>query len=339
MHAPFLQQQPTASVDSVPIGSNQRHRLSRPLHARSHCPELPDSTDFVCGTLDEDRPLEAAYLSCLEQKKRDRHVPIPQDIDPSFPTSDPEDMDEEDDDDEDNPNELPEDRLHLENEIGQSDKSTHKLALSRTLKLSNKFSALPGQNSPAKGICRSPPPTRYLNRYASPPPRPRTHRHSPTHLPLPAKQLDHNPATRDLQSANLVWPPTPCPVQGLAINKPSKRPQTTRTSSLPHTPNPFFHEAHGRPAINNRNDHGGRAKRKGMHIRGPVDIMVGLEKKRQKRKEKFWRQNCRKAAKEQAERKTIPGRGAERMRELGLECAERNRAYGLGAHRLVILSL
>jgi hypothetical protein len=63
---------------------------------------------------------------------------------------------------------------------------------------------------------------------------------------------------------------------------------------------------------------------------------MGLEKKRQKRKEKFWRQHCRKAAKEYAEKKPVKGRGAERMKELGLECAERNRGYGIGPQQLVI---
>ena len=67
---------------------------------RPGTPELPDSTDFVCGTLDEDRPLEAAYISCREQKKREKHVPIPQDIDPSFPTSDLEDNDDDQDEEE-----------------------------------------------------------------------------------------------------------------------------------------------------------------------------------------------------------------------------------------------
>ena len=68
-----------------------------------------------------------------------------------------------------------------------------------------------------------------------------------------------------------------------------------------------------------------------MHVRGPVDIVMGLEKKREKRKAKFWRAHCRKAAKDQAEKKCAPGRGAEMMKELGLVCAERNRGYGLNS--------
>ncbi|KAL7272943.1 hypothetical protein RUND412_004230 [Rhizina undulata] len=72
----------------------QRHYKSR--HPRRPVtPELPDSTDFVCGTLDEDQPLEIAYVSCMEERKRSKHVMTPQDIDPSFPTSDPEDSDKE----------------------------------------------------------------------------------------------------------------------------------------------------------------------------------------------------------------------------------------------------
>lgn len=76
-----------------------------------------------------------------------------------------------------------------------------------------------------------------------------------------------------------------------------------------------------------------------LHVRGPVDIVIGLEKKRQKRKEKFWRQHCRKAAKEQAEKKPPRGRGAERMKELGLECAERTKGYNLGQPAQLVLSL
>lgn len=76
-----------------------------------------------------------------------------------------------------------------------------------------------------------------------------------------------------------------------------------------------------------------------VHTRGPIDIVEGLEKKRQKRKEKFWRQHCRKAAKEEMERRRVPGKGAERMKELGLEVAERCRAYGVGQDVQLVLSV
>ncbi|KAL9067269.1 MAG: hypothetical protein Q9157_006868, partial [Trypethelium eluteriae] len=74
------------------------HSKTGPLDIENNvAPDLPDSTDFVCGTLDEDRPLERAYMTRMEQRKAAKHKAIPQDIDPSFPTSDPE-MDEEDED-------------------------------------------------------------------------------------------------------------------------------------------------------------------------------------------------------------------------------------------------
>ncbi len=72
-----------------------RHSKSRvratTSHNRPRTPELPDSTDFVCGTLDEDRPVEEAYKSRMAARKRKKLHLIPQDIDPSFPTSGPED--------------------------------------------------------------------------------------------------------------------------------------------------------------------------------------------------------------------------------------------------------
>ncbi|KAI4217133.1 MAG: hypothetical protein LQ351_000442 [Letrouitia transgressa] len=70
-------------------GTKAPRGMSRPEKhkMRPETPDLPDSTDFVCGTLDEDRPLEAAYMSTLKQKRQSRHRVIPQDIDPSFPTS------------------------------------------------------------------------------------------------------------------------------------------------------------------------------------------------------------------------------------------------------------
>jgi hypothetical protein len=108
-----------------------------------------------------------------------------------------------------------------------------------------------------------------------------------------------------------------------------------RTASLPRTPNPFFkHFNVGSPSMSNVASGAVTpavedGQRLDMHVRGPVDIKMGLERKRQKRKEKFWRQHCHKAAKEQSERRPVPGRGAERMRELGLQCHERKLGYGV----------
>ena len=55
------------------------------------------------------------------------------------------------------------------------------------------------------------------------------------------------------------------------------------------------------------------------HIRGAIDIVKGLEQKRQKRKEKFQQKYCDRARKGQVhEKRTQRGQGAERMREVGL---------------------
>ena len=62
------------------------------------------------------------------------------------------------------------------------------------------------------------------------------------------------------------------------------------------------------------------------HNRGPIDIKQGLEARKQRRKEHYWRKHCRDH--KDKSRRCAPGKGAERMRELGLEMAHRNRAYG-----------
>lgn len=62
------------------------------------------------------------------------------------------------------------------------------------------------------------------------------------------------------------------------------------------------------------------------HDRGPVDIKQGLEARKLRRKEQYWRKHCRDH--KDKNRRCAPGKGAERMRELGLEMANRNKAYG-----------
>ncbi|KAK6361207.1 hypothetical protein TWF730_004950 [Orbilia blumenaviensis] len=73
----------------------KRTHAARPI--RPSTPELPDSTDFVPGTFDEDKVLEDYYLSCIEDRKSMNKVFRPQDIDPSFPEGG-----DDDDEDEDN---------------------------------------------------------------------------------------------------------------------------------------------------------------------------------------------------------------------------------------------
>jgi Protein of unknown function (DUF2457) len=325
------------TTDSIDIKYLKHRRPCKNYHLRPDTPDLPDSTDFVCGTLDEDRPLEAAYISCLEQKKREKHIPIPQDIDPSFPTTDPEDMDEEDDEDLD----VPEDHLWLKDQLEGFEDESNRGHPSRhpRKKATLRSPRRPHSPPPKHGVRRSPPPPRLTVRRASPTPKGRLFGHSPKrlHSPPPPFKLRSPPGTRRQSPADMS--PIGYPPQGLVINRLAQRPHMTGTSSLPRTPNPFFHNYHARTQQNDRVAFGDATPGRELHVRGPVDIVIGLEKKRQKRKEKFWRQHCRRNAKEQAERKTIPGKGAERMRELGLECAERTRGYGLGQQPPLVISL
>lgn len=290
----------------APVQRSTGGRPSKVSLMRPGTPNLPDSTDFVCGTLDEDRPLEAAYKSCMEQRRLSKHVPIPQDIDPSFPTSDPED------------NEDLEDMSHGEWENFVFEPATRGLA-----------------DSPIRNAS----PRHSPKRMMSPPPR-RAGRISPKRLKSPPPRIRARSPSPEPWAPSEEMPTIDSP-QGLNISHLVQRPGLARTKSLPRTPNPFFtrlddsHRWQGTESPEREHSRTHEA----LHTRGPVDIVEGLEKKRQKRKEKFWRQHCRKAAKEQMVRRPIPGKGAERMKELGLEVAERCRAYGVGQDAQLVLSV
>ena len=279
-----------------------RRSAPKPIKMRPGTPNLPDSTDFVCGTLDEDRPLEAAYKSCIEQRRLSKHVLIPQDIDPSFPTSDPEA--EEDDDD-------------------VSDEDLDSFVL-----------------EPTRGRTKSPvrtSPRHSPKRMVSPPPR-KAGRNSPKRLKSPPPRIRaKSPSPTKWTDMPLVESPRGVNISHLV----QQRQPLVRTKSLPRTPNPFFatDQSHRLLGISTDSHERERSRTRELHTRGPIDIVEGLEKKRQKRKEKFWRQHCRKAAKEQAVRRPTPGKGAERMKELGLEVAERCRAYGVGQDTQLVLSV
>ncbi|KAE8349769.1 hypothetical protein BDV28DRAFT_140529 [Aspergillus coremiiformis] len=280
-----------------------------PMKMRPRTPNLPDSTDFVCGTFDEDRPLEAAYKSCIEQRRLSKQILIPQDIDPSFPTSDLDEEDEEGDDDD----------------------------LAESIMADETARGRPGADQARKQSPRLSP-----KRMVSPPPR-RHGRSSPRRLrsPPPPMKLK-SPAKVDQAASDEVdylQPP------GVNISELVQRPHVvTRTKSLPRTPNPFFTKQDDSyrwtgivPLRESPERESSRTRE--VHTRGPIDIVEGLEKKRQKRKEKYWRQHCRKAAREQMERRPIPGKGAERMKDLGLAVAERCRAYGVGEDAQLVLSV
>ncbi|PZD35312.1 DUF2457 domain containing protein [Pyrenophora tritici-repentis] len=267
------------SRDGLKISDKpSKRRKSKPVNIRASSPELPDSTDFVCGTLDEDRPAEAAYMSTLKRRRAAKHKPTPQDIDPM------ENLASETD--------------HLmvygmdpvDGDVRGRRKDIHK-----------KRSPLPSPKRlrsppPAKrGAHRSPPPRKLFgnsppNRLHSPPPQMRLR------SPPPTRRGSVNPmAARQRSEVSIRF-------GGIA-----ERPAPLVSASVPRTPitmqNPFD--------LDEDEDADGSD----MPVRRAIDIKVGLEKKKQRRKEKLYRKQHRKGTKE---KRPAPGRGAERMREMGL---------------------
>ncbi|KAL9130958.1 MAG: hypothetical protein Q9217_001004 [Psora testacea] len=292
----------------------------------SRHPEAPNKPEeFIIGTLDEDRPLEDAYLSSLEQRKRSKHRLIPQDIDPSFPTSDPEGGDDGNES---------EDEEYSEGDAGQVNEAewiTGRPDSSEDEKLRSRKDPSQKQDKapmPSPKRLHSPPPRRLFgqssHRLRSPPPQ--------------HKKLASPPSSR---RPSLTGSP---PAKPRGVNMPhlAQRPNLTHTTSLPRTPNPFW-DLHRKakfrepetPSADLSPNTGGEA-RADYHSRGPIDIVQGLENKRQRRKEKFWRIHCQKAhAGKEKERKCQPGKGAERMREVGKEMQDRLKGYGHRANLML----
>ena len=339
----------TASNSSLESTMNTKDEATQFLnnfHAgspsvRPRTPNLPDSSDFVVGTVDEDRPLEEAYWSCLEERRRSKLKLIPQDIDPSFPASEPEA------DNHSGEGDVEEYDSYLDD---QPKWVTRRLETSEDIELfsSKKRSALSKAGTPSKLLpkrtlsptpkCLQSPPTMRAPAHRSPPPRRlfghNTHRlrsPPPMHRKLTSPPSSRQPSMDGSSSRN-----------GVEIDLPhlAQRPNLTHTTSLPRTPNPFWGQHHrsrfqstGTPSTGTSPKDLSR-KRPDAHSRGPIDIVQGLETKRQRRKDKFWRQHCRTAGKEK-HRRCQPGKGAERMKELGLEMADRFRGYGQKAQLIL----
>ena len=303
----------TASASSVesehmhPFKDDVRRsrRRPRPIRIRPGTPDLPDSTDFVCGTLDEDRPLEDAYVSCMEARKNAKHKMCPQDIDPSFPTSDLED--EEDEHDILEPNNDSDEHVWLHGKFEDSDDEHHGRRRSN-VGHRNRSPPLPTRrlHSPPPPTRRlhSPPPTK--TRLRSPPPR-KLFGHSPRRMrsPPPARSIQSPPASPTDHATSTAFGFAPL----------GSRPGLTHTKSLPRTPNAFCRQymADRLIAANGNNPDDATDG----HVRGAIDIVKGLEQKRQRRKEKFCQKHCQNR-KNKAERKPEPGKGAERMERIGL---------------------
>lgn len=289
--------QRTASISSIDslnhmeLAAKKRRSRAVPMTLRPGTPELPDSTDFVCGTLDEDRPLEDAYVSCIAAKNAAKHKRTPQDIDPSFPTSDIEDEEDENDDIE-AANDSDE-QVWLHGQFEESDNERYGRRRSTTAH----------RKSPDRSPRRlhSPPPPKQT-RYRSPPPR-KLFGHSPRRL--------RSPPPRHIRSPQA----SPSSNRAIPFAVLASRPGLTHTKSLPRTPNAFCRQYNAsRLAAANGLDAGDND---GFQ-RGAIDIVKGLEQKRQRRKEKLYQKECNRKKKGHGERRPQPGKGAERMRELGL---------------------
>lgn len=293
----------TSSIDSLNHMSPKKEAKMRrrPIKIRPGTPDLPDSTDFVCGTLDEDRPLEDAYVSCMEARKYAKHKQTPQDIDPSFPTSDPED-EEDEVDDVDAANDSDE-HVWIHGKFEESDDERYGRRRSTITyrKSPNHSPRRLHSPAPPKRLHSPPPPNKH--RLRSPPPR-KLFSNSPRRMrsPPPAGAVMRSPPgspTAHIASKAIAFAPL------------GSRPGLTHTKSLPRTPNAFCRQyAKSRLAAANGND--GSDNPDGP-TRGAIDIVKGLEQKRQRRKEKFYKKN-----RGHVERRPQPGKGAERMRELGL---------------------
>ena len=297
--------------------------------------ELPDDAEFVVGTLDEDRPREDAFMSCLEERRRAKHKHVPQDIDPSFPTSEPDADNDDDDDDDDEEEEEEEEKeekptqIHNEPEwfMAQPESSGEEYPHSnKNGPPSTKASDSP---MPSPKRMHSPAPKR-ITMHRSPPPR-RLFGHSTHRLRSPPPM--HRKLTSPPSSRRPSVTGSPHNLHGLDMPHLAQRPNLTHTTSLPRTPNPFW-DQHRQSRFHGSDSPLVCTSPKSidptpmdLHSRGPIDIVQGLESKRQRRKDKFWRQHCRNAGKEK-ERRCQPGKGAERMRELGLEMADRCKGYG-----------
>jgi len=227
----------TSSIESL-------RRLQARPSLRPRTPDLPDSTDFVCGTLDEDKPLEEAYVSCMEERKRSKHIITPQDIDPSFP-SDPENSD-----DEGNKNvSESEDGFHFvkPNWSGSSFEGTRKRGRRRNDTITQKIL---GASPKGKARAHSPAPIRRIN--TSP-------------RPVARRTMSPPPFNRTKHRSQMFQP----------------RPGIFRTKSLPRTPS-FFGRKTGR--IYSASSSPKTSAVSPVVRRGAIDIVKGMEKRRERRK-------------------------------------------------------
>ena len=309
---------------SVGEWQGKRHRSPYPREhgsVRTNPSGMQDSSEFFVGTIDEDRPMEEKYANRRKRREKSKQKVIPQDIDPSFPNSDP----EAENDDDDEPDEQEASGSGLGSDNGEEDRGDSDATDDE---LSESQSERPTRGGPSKRL-RSPPPARRnlfnqtTHRLRSPPP--------PTHRRISSPPSSRRPS-----------PNTSTSPAAIKINRLAQRPNLTHTTSLPRTPNPFW-ARHRQSSFygleENVSQDTSNTDLSALH-RGPIAIVQALETKRQRRKEKFWRQHIRIAhAGKDKDKKCQPGKGAQRMRELGLEMADRFKGYKQGQGSQIVVSI
>jgi len=267
LHPPMVAR-PACCRSPSPLTINPLGGRTSPRRIRSPTPELPDSTDFVCGTFDEDKALEQAYLSCLEERKRNKHKATPQDIDPSFPTSDSEESENEE-------------------ESRRKAKATRDDSVSDSRGPKSRVPSKTHSRSP-RGRVHSPVPANpSRSRHASPAPARRSRAHSPAPAKM-GRRMQFQTGHNIVRTRSLPRNPEFCRRAGRA----------QRTTSISGSP----HKTSTRPVVIRR---------------GAMDIVKGLEKRRERR---------RFARNKDKEGSWKAGEGVERMRELGLEIFGKGKA-------------
>lgn len=256
--------------------------------------QLPDSTDFVCGTFDEDRALEDAYACALVEQKRAKYGITPQDIDPSFPSS-------ESDSEEECRIQSPRspDQLRARGRVNLSEEE---VVRGRGL-----HSILTGRQCPNEGKIRfnSPAPKRRdhvpaapKNQFVSPPATQQGFRVSP-----PARRNSHDLSPRLAMSRRGTRALSPPPPVRKFSHLSFTRGHIERTKSLPKTTKLSLR------SFGNNTEGMSSNENAGIRTRGAIDIVKGLEKKRERRHNRWARQRDSSPKK---------GEGVEKMRELGL---------------------
>lgn len=362
----------SAASPSGPAAANRR-KLSKAISIPM--PELPDSTDFVCGTIDEDRPLEEAYMSCMEQRKAAKHRIVPQDIDPTFPQDDPDIADSDNDNDADaaameakdasdtlETTVFPGQLEHLDGEEARGRRKVsprhspkrHKSPAPPKRTLHNRSPApaplhrttshkSPAPAAPKRTMShKSPAPVN--RRKATPSPRRRSpmpkRGRSPAMrkgAPAPLALFGSSPHRANSVHANRTGSPPPSDANSSSPGPRTltlgnaflgHRPSLTHTSSLPRSPAPFKRKGSGyfdQMHAEADDDDEDTAREDRPYSRGAIDIVQGLERKRLRRRQKFHekylKKEERKMQRGERAKRPMPGKGAQRMRQIGIETA------------------